>query len=216
MIPARIPARRGPAFLRETTSHRDRWVFSYTDIVTILLILFVAAAAHISQDRRPNPAPAPAAAEAPKPAAAPDSLSPARDALAGRGIDLRMEERGLVITLPQAVLFDSGDDRVRASALSLVARIAEVLRGIDNKVLLVGHADAKPVHNRRFRNNWELSAARGMRLLETLTGRFGIPEARLAVASYGAYAPTGPNDTPGGRAANRRVEIVILRDPSPR
>lgn len=213
-MPARTLARRGPAFLRETTSQRDRWIFSYTDIVTILLILFVAAAAQVSQDRRPKPAPAPA--EIPKPVAAPDPLAPARDALAGRGIDLRMEERGLVITLPQAVLFDSGDDRVRASALSLVARIADVLRGIDNKVLLVGHADAQPVRNRRFRNNWELSAARGMRLLETLTGRYQISEARLAVASYGSHAPTGPNDTPGGRAANRRVEIVILREPAPR
>ncbi len=215
MTPERALSRRGPAFFRETTSQRDRWVFSYTDVVTILLILFIAVAAQLSQERRPKPTPA-TVVEAPKPVAPLDPLARARDALAGHGIDLRMEERGLVITLPQTVLFASGDDRVRASAFSLVSRIAEVLQGIENKVLLVGHADAQPVHNRRFRNNWELSAARGMRLLETLTGRFHIPEARLAVAGYGSCAPAGSNDTLAGRAANRRVEIVVLRESAPR
>ena len=85
------------------------------------------------------------------------------------------------------------------------------MRDIPNKVNLAGHADATPIHNRRFRNNWELAAARSLRLMEVLTERFGIDESRVSISSYGALEPKRPNDTPGGRATNRRVEILIFR-----
>jgi chemotaxis protein MotB len=77
-------------------------------------------------------------------------------------------------------------------------------------VSLVGHTDGTPIHNRHFANNWELAAARGLRLLELLSSRYGIEESRLSVASFGSYDPKSSNDTPHGRASNRRVEIVIL------
>ncbi len=129
---------------------------------------------------------------------------------------MRMEARGLVISLPQAILFSSGEDRIANDALPIVSRIADVLRDIPNEVSLIGHADAVPIHNRYFKSNWDLSAARGLRLLELLSRKYGIAEARLSVASYGPYRPNGPNDTPDGRAHNRRVEIVILGEPAVR
>jgi chemotaxis protein MotB len=76
-------------------------------------------------------------------------------------------------------------------------------------VSLVGHADAVPIHNKRFNNNWELAAARSLRLLELLSSQFGMEESRLSVESFGSYDPKSTNDTPDGRAINRRVEIVI-------
>ena len=54
-----------------------------------------------------------------------------------------------------------------------------------------------------------IEAARSLRLLELLTSRYGIDEARLSVSSFGSYNPRKPNDTEEGRAENRRVEIVI-------
>jgi chemotaxis protein MotB len=77
-------------------------------------------------------------------------------------------------------------------------------------VSLVGHADAVPIHNRRFRNNWELAAARSLRLLEMLGGDGGIEQSRLSVVSDSSFDPKDTNDTPDGRARNRRVEIIIL------
>jgi chemotaxis protein MotB len=97
----------------------------------------------------------------------------------------------------------------------VVSQIAEALRTIPNKVSLIGHADDVPIHNRRFRDNWVLSVARGLSLLEVLNKQFGIPESRLSVAGYGAFSPREPNDTPASRSANRRVEIVILYEPAP-
>jgi chemotaxis protein MotB len=201
---------RNPRYLSADNQKQDRWLISYVDIVTILLILFVALAAQGMQHAAARPVPEQIKALAPaNPVSA--TLLEARSRLQKLGVDTQLEQRGLVISLPQAVLFDSGQDTINPDALPMISRIADVLRDVPNKVALVGHADPTPIH-KRFRNNWELSAARSLRLLDFLTGRYGISEARLSVASQGAYSPKGPNDTENGRAANRRVEIVILND----
>jgi chemotaxis protein MotB len=233
-----------PRYFQTETAGRDRWMVSYVDVLTILLIFFVMIAAHgltrLQQAAVPKgavPSKEVAAALAPADSAEPKAAEPKtvedektassqadpesspallqiKKKLEQHGLDLRVEARGLIISLPQTVLFPSGEDRVVREALPIVEEIAGVLRDVPNKITLVGHADSIPIHNRRFRNNWELSAARGLRLLELLSGSYGIPESRLAVASDGSYEPRGPNDTPDGRANNRRVEIVIMDAPA--
>lgn len=196
-----------------TAGTGQRWIFSYADILTILLVLFVAVAAQDLRKAEAQPRPAP-----PKPPAAAEpyhDLLGTQRILEERGLNPKLEPRGLVVSLPQAILFPSGDDRVSPAALPVVGQVAEAIREIPNKVTLIGHADAVPIHNRRFRDNWVLSVARGLSLLEVLNKRYGIPQARLSVAGYGSYSPREPNDTEPNRAANRRVEIVILRDPPP-
>jgi chemotaxis protein MotB len=198
--------RRKPIYLRaEGSSLRDRWLISYTDIVTILLILFVSVAAQATKPRIPEPAPAPAPPAAPR-----NVLQEAQQKLAQQGLDSRLERRGLVISIPQTVLFASGDDQVSPQAGPTLSQVSDVMRGIDNKIALVGHADTVPIHNRRFKSNWELSSARSLSLLELLTTEYGIPESRLSIQSFGSNNPREPNDTESGRAANRRVEILIL------
>jgi len=137
------------------------------------------------------------------------TLLRAQQSLEKHGLDMRLEPRGLVISLPQAILFPSGEDRISPQALPILARIADVLRDIPNEVSLIGHADAVPIHNRHFKSNWDLSMARSLRILEVLSRRYQISESRLHIASYGPYRPQGPNNTADGRARNRRVEIII-------
>jgi len=213
---------RKPAYLQAEHAQRDRWLVSYTDIVTILLILFVAIAAQSFRQRpQPQRPPAPQApkpqAQAPaqpKPPVAPPNpaLEQARLKLAQKGLDLRLEKRGLVISLPQAILFPPGDDQISASAFPVVSQIADVLNSVPNKIALVGHADSVPIHNQRFRDNWALSSARSLSLLELLSSRYGVDEVRLSMQSYGSNDPKDSNDTEAGRAENRRVEILILDD----
>jgi chemotaxis protein MotB len=201
-----------PAYYQNQSSSRDRWMISYVDVLTIMLILFVAMAAQALQSA-PKPQsvpPAPAIMPAPSPA-----LAAIQRELEQNHLDVQFDSRGVVISLPQALLFPPAEDRINADALATVAEIGDVLGKIPNNVLLVGHADAVPIHNRRFNNNWELAAARGLRLLELLTSRYGIAESRLSVESHGSYDAKSTNDTPDGRASNRRVEIVIL-DSTPR
>jgi chemotaxis protein MotB len=205
--------RRGPDL------NRDRWMVSYMDVLTILLIFFVAAAA---QSKIPHPVADKVIEKGVEKvvAKAPERLPPAtpeptQKKLESLGLDLKREPRGLVISLPQTILFASGDDAISAQARPLVEQIAAILREIPNKVTLVGHADALPIHNRRFKNNWELAAARSLRLLELLGRDGAIDESRLSVASYSSFDPKDTNQTPDGRASNRRVEIVILDEPGP-
>jgi chemotaxis protein MotB len=204
-------------------------VISYSDIVTILLVLFIALAAQAFQSGQIS-APAPKAAPPPtKRAITPtvqlateeqplepavkkpnETLLEAEKALQERGINPKLEDQGLVISLPQSILFPSGEDRIGPDALPIIAQIAEVVGAIPNKISLVGHTDAVPIHGNRFKNNWELATARSVNLLELLTTRYGIPESRLSIATPGPYSPKGSNDTEDGRAENRRVDIVIL------
>ena len=187
---------------------RDRWTASYADFVTILLVLFVAIAAQGLQTAAPVPPavlPPPVKPAAPRTPAILTALAP----LEHRGVRLKVEARGIVISLEQKILFESGDDRISEQAFGVVSEIAAVLRGIPNRVNLIGHADSRPIHSKRFRDNWELSVARSLRLRELLSQEFGIEESRLTVASFGAMEPAASEDTEEGRANNRRVEIVI-------
>ena len=221
LFESRRNVHRRPKYLETEHTGRERWLISYTDIVTLLLILFVAAAAQSVHARlpvlpilpiRPVPPIRPAEPVAPPPQPPPQTLVQAEQRLEQHGLDLRLEKRGLIISLPQTILFSSGDDRVTPAAFPMLSEIAEVLGDIPNKVALVGHADSIPIHNSRFQNNWELSAARSLSLLTVLINRYGIPESRLSLQSFGSNNPKSSNDTEAGRAENRRVEILILDD----
>jgi chemotaxis protein MotB len=232
-----------PRYLQVETGGRDRWMISYMDVLTILLIFFVAVAAksvELSKIELAKIEPAkiePAKIEPAKietsgieplqnvaiagvtiagvTTVPPDPVrTPTQKMLEEYGLDWRAEARGLVISLPQAVLFKPGRAEVNPAALPTVGRIATILRGIPNRISLAGHADQVPIHNRRFKNNWELAAARSLELLNLLTARYEIAESRFSISSYGSSDPRSSNDTFEGRANNRRVEILIL-DESP-
>ena len=207
-----------PAYFQIQDRGRDRWMISYLDVLTVLLILFVAMAAHLqSAQKTPPQAPAAVAAPVTPPVTQGPStaLAAIQQELEKSNLDVQLDSRGVVVSLPQALLFAPGEDRINADALPTVSAIGDVLSRIPNNVSLVGHTDATPIHNQRFANNWELAAARGLRLLELLSSHYGIDESRLSVASFGSNDPKNSNDTPDGRASNRRVEIVIL-DNAPR
>jgi chemotaxis protein MotB len=202
-----------PRYLQSAGNQRDRWMVSYMDVLTVLLIFFLVAAAKSleappAHAAVPPPPPAPPAAAQPPRA----NLIHSEERLKELGLDPKLEARGLVISLSQVVLFSSGEDTVNPDALPTLAHIAGVLNDIPNDVRLIGHADTVPIHNRRFRSNWDLSMARSQKILDLLSHRYGVPESRISIASYGPYRPAAPNDTVDGRASNRRVEIVILDD----
>jgi len=199
-----------PAYYQNQHGGRDRWMVSYLDVLTILLILFVAMAAQTLQSSTKKPAPVEPVAKTPVVEGPSAAMAAIQKELEQTHLDVQADSRGVVVSLPQALLFQPGEDRINADALTTVKAIGDVLSKIPNNVSLVGHTDATPIHNRRFTNNWELAAARGVRLLELLSNKYGIEESRLSVASFGSYDPKSSNDTPDGRASNRRVEIVIL------
>jgi chemotaxis protein MotB len=124
---------------------------------------------------------------------------------------LRMTPRGLTISFTQAALFPSGEDEVAADASSTIETIAVAMNKVKNQVRAEGHTDAIPIHNSRFRSNWDLSAARSIALVEMLT-KDGVARERLCIAGYAETAPIDSNETEQGRRANRRVDIVLLNE----
>ena len=127
-------------------------------------------------------------------------------------LQVSMEARGLVVSLRQAAFFPPGQDNIDAGTYPTIQKLAEVILAVPNKVRLEGHTDAVPIHNARYRSNWELSSARGVTMLELLTAAYHVPEQRLSVGGYAETIPIASNATPEGRAQNRRVDIVILND----
>ncbi len=126
-------------------------------------------------------------------------------------IEISMVPRGLAISFTQAALFPSGEDEIAPDTYSSIQRVADAMQKIPNPARMEGHTDALPIHNSRFRSNWELSAARSIALLEALT-RFGVAKDRLSIAGYADTNPVEDNDTEKGRARNRRVDIIILNE----
>jgi len=127
-------------------------------------------------------------------------------------LQVSMEARGLVISLRQAAFFPPGQDTIDTGTYATIQKLAEVILAVPNKVRLEGHTDAVPIHNAKYRSNWELSSSRGVTMLEILTTRYQVPEQRLSVGGYAETIPIASNATPEGRTQNRRVDIVILNE----
>jgi chemotaxis protein MotB len=124
-------------------------------------------------------------------------------------VEVSMEPRGLVVSLKQTAFFPSGADVIEPSTYPIVAKVADALNAVQNPLRIEGHTDSQPIHTSRFRSNWELSAARSIAMMELLTKRFHVDDKRIAIVGFADTDPEDTNDTPEGRAKNRRVDIVI-------
>jgi chemotaxis protein MotB len=139
--------------------------------------------------------------------------------LASGEISIRMDSRGLIVSLRESAFFPSGSDTLLPAAVPSMSKLASAIRPLGNAIRLEGHTDSRPIKNSRFRSNWELSAARGIAVLHSFEEAHGIPATRMAVVAHADTAPSASNETEQGRAVNRRVDVAILNDrpsPSPR
>ena len=220
--------------------HNERWVLSYADFMTLLLAFFVVLFASANADRAKTRAVSEAVKAAlsqgrhadlqaalqvikdEQHTSRPGSslldlvrseklLNQALKEEIRRGeVEIHMEARGLIVSLKQGALFDSGDDTVKASALPIIRKVANVLTQLSNQLRLEGHTDNVPIHNERFHSNWELSSARSIAILQLFSQKYEIPMSRMAVSGYADVAPVASNATDEGRTKNRRVDVVIL------
>jgi len=125
-------------------------------------------------------------------------------------LEVRLEPRGLVISLRQSAFFPSGTDAMDQSNLPALKKVAELIATLPNSIQLEGHTDSIPIHNARFNSNWELSCARAIAVLEAFCGTFQLNRQRFSVVGRADTVPIGSNETPEGRGRNRRVDVVIL------
>ncbi len=128
-------------------------------------------------------------------------------------VSLAQTPDGLVISFEELGFFHSGEANLLPSQAHEIAEAGSILKQHGLLLRIEGHSDDQPIHNAAFSSNWELSAARAMAVLRLLVDQAQYDPTRLAVAGYGPYRPVAENTTAEGRGRNRRVDLVVVRDP---
>jgi chemotaxis protein MotB len=125
-------------------------------------------------------------------------------------VSIQMGRDGLVISLREAGFFASGSATPKPQTLNTLRQIATSLSHTPYDLRIEGHTDNIPIHNAEFDSNWELSTARATTIARLLLYLKAMPPDRLSAAGYAEFHPVANNDTPEGRAQNRRVDLVVL------
>jgi chemotaxis protein MotB len=116
----------------------------------------------------------------------------------------------MVVELAENILFDSGKSDLKAEGKTALTEVASVLASIAGREFQVtGHTDNVPIKSAKFPSNWELSTARAVTVTRYLSEN-GVPAERVSAAGFAETQPVASNDTPEGRAQNRRIEIVLM------
>ena len=136
-----------------------------------------------------------------------------RNALLGFNSDeLTVEIRNgkVYVSMSDKLLFRSGSANVETKGIEALKVLAEVLdKNPDIDVLVEGHTDNLPIRTAQFRDNWDLSVVRATSIVRILTEDYKISPLRVTASGKGEFMPRATNDTPEGRASNRRTEIIL-------
>jgi chemotaxis protein MotB len=228
----------------------ERYMLTYSDMITLLMTLFVVLYAQSKVDTvkfnalaeslsnafsmpgvqaregegghslSPTEAvltPPPGTGLAPKKSSKRDPFQEkARSTLATEiktgSIHMTTEARGIVLALAGDSFFKSGSANLEEGSIATLSKVAELLRGLPNPIAVEGHSDNTLLaRDDPLGSNLMLSAARAVAVTEALE-LLDIPKERLSATGFGDSKPARPNDTPEGRAYNRRVEILIRFD----
>lgn len=125
-------------------------------------------------------------------------------------VGVEITRRGVVVSLKEAGFFDSGSAQLKRESMETMTAIAETLNRYANTFRIEGHTDNVPIHSAGFRSNWELSNARATSVVHFLTETGDFAPETISAVGYGEYRPVNSNESPDGRARNRRVDIVLL------
>lgn len=124
------------------------------------------------------------------------------------GVEISRVKGGINLRIQDHLLFDSGEADLTGAGESVTQRLVEIIQRYEGTVSVEGHSDSVPISTARFPSNWELSSGRATAILRYLN-RAGVDTSRLRAVGYADTRPIESNDSQDGRAANRRVEVII-------
>ncbi|MGU7783076.1 OmpA/MotB family protein [Burkholderia sp. PU8-34] len=202
-------------------SQSGRWLISYADLITTLMVLFLAL--YVLQLAKYNAlevryqtvvqlgagqGKASAAGDPQRQAA--QEWSSLLKSLKDQGqVTVTNAAHGVEIGINAKVLFNVGDARLLPEATDVLARIAGVLKDHPaNNILVEGHTDSVPISTAKYESNWELSSARAGAVVRYLVER-GVEPHRLAAIGRADNLPLMVGDDAAARAVNRRVTILV-------
>lgn len=126
-----------------------------------------------------------------------------------RSIDIKEDERGIVLSIYEDILFESGKSTIKKENYRILDSIAAAIDSCSNEIMVMGHTDDLPVQVGEYESNWELSAYRGLYVLDYFIKNKHLSPERFYVGGYGAFRPLFPNNNSKHRSLNRRVEIIL-------
>jgi chemotaxis protein MotB len=136
-----------------------------------------------------------------------------RNALLGFQSDelsVEIKNGKVYVSMSDKLLFKSGSAAIEEKGIAAIKVLAEVLnKNPDIDILVEGHTDNIPIKTAIYKDNWDLSVARATSIVRILTDEYKITPTRLTASGRGEFSPRAINETPEGRASNRRTEIIL-------
>jgi chemotaxis protein MotB len=127
-------------------------------------------------------------------------------------LTIKIVDGRMVVALPSDVLFPSGSAKLSAKGNETIKKVTSLLSTIpDRQYQIEGHTDNVPIRSERFPSNWDLASERALNVLKMMISS-GLSENRISAASFSDTKPVSKNTTKEGKAANRRIEIVVIPD----
>jgi chemotaxis protein MotB len=129
----------------------------------------------------------------------------------GDSIEIKNDSRGYIFELKEKILFETGRAYLKENSKPILDAINVFISEIDNDIIIEGHTDNVPIHNDRYTDNWDLSAARALTVTRYFIESKGQEPKRFKPIGLGEYHPIVNNDNFENRAINRRVNILIVK-----
>ncbi|WP_291635461.1 OmpA family protein, partial [Clostridium sp.] len=126
-------------------------------------------------------------------------------------VDIKSDRRGVILQLKANILFQSGKAEIIDKSKPVLNTINALISTLPNNIVIEGHTDNMPISNYEYKNNWQLSSARALNVLEYFVNIKGQTQPkRFTSVACGEYQPIIPNTSEANRALNRRVNILIV------
>ncbi|RAR72801.1 OmpA family protein [Flavobacterium aciduliphilum] len=142
-----------------------------------------------------------------------ETLMKSLKAFDGKGLTVHEKDGKVYVSMENKLLFQTGSWSVNAEGRTAVIEVGKVLaQNPDLSVLIEGHTDDAKITGSiggGIENNWDLSTKRATAIVNILSENKGVNKQNLTAAGRGEYAPIMSNDTPEGKAKNRRIEIIL-------
>ena len=229
----------------EKHANHERWLLTYSDLITLLMIFFVVMYASSNVDTNKyrqisdsfrmalgsgaspsgnnvitsdTPVNLDIEVERIKAAAETTKLNDVKEkvdsfvkssGMTGT-VSTNIDDRGLVISLKNTVIFDNGEADIKPDIRPKLVQLGKYLNQLNNFVRVEGHTDNVPMHSYLFDSNWELSATRATNVVKMFILESAVVPRRLSAVGYGEFRPVGDNSLEVGRSSNRRVDIIIM------
>lgn len=195
----------------------QQWIFTYGDMVTLLLVFFVLLLTFCKTDVEKFKS----VAESfkPVPPGTPFFLSgnpSVLDQVAREAETVEipeeqfvsLDDRGVVVSFKDSALFAPGSARLLPKAIDSLGKFVKFLYALPNDLIIEGHTDDRPSRSTQFPSNWELSSARASAVARFFQ-REGLKGDRMTVLGFAEFRPRFRNDSAQKRALNRRIDVLI-------